>query len=134
MPIATATTTAFLIMYCPSSVGTSGCCHMNSGNKTIGEQTSAIWARSRGMTTRVIFGNRNKMPITHSISESRINNVSKCCIPTVCAVNASARGLAGLRPSNLMIPNQKKIKKIEKRATGMWIRLKNAISFKSMCV
>lgn len=133
MPIATATTTAFLRMYCPSSVGTNGACHIISGSRIRGEQTRAMWASRRGTTRRVIFGNRNKMPITHSIRESKMNRVSKCCIPTVWAVSAWASGPAGLSPSNLMLPNQKKIKKIENRATGMCMRLKKVSIFKSRC-
>lgn len=134
MPIATATTTAFLIIYCPSRVGTNDVCHIISGSSTSGEHTKSICASRRGITMRVILGNKNSIPITHSITDSRINNVSKCCIPIVCAVNAWARGLAGLSPSNLIIPNQKKIKKIEKRATGICMRLKKSIIFRSRCV
>lgn len=52
-------------------------------------------------------------------------------MPTVRAVRASASGLAGLRPSSLIRPNQKNIKNIENRATGTKVRLKNSISFKS---
>jgi hypothetical protein len=47
------------------------------------------------------------------------------------AVKASANGLAGLNPSIFMNPNQKNTKKIEKRANGMNVRLKKAISLRS---
>ncbi|MEF3269436.1 hypothetical protein, partial [Campylobacter jejuni] len=77
----------------------------------------------------VIFGNKNNIPITHSITASTINKASKYCIPTVFAVNASASELAGLKPKILIRPNKKKIINIDTRATGRNQRLKNAMSF-----
>ena len=53
-------------------------------------------------------------------------------MPTVLAVSASASGLAGLNPISLIRPNQKNIRNIENRATGINVRLKNAMSRKSI--
>jgi hypothetical protein len=72
------------------------------------------------------------MPTIHSSKAITINKVSKYCMPTVLAVRASARGLAGLAPTSLRNPNQKKIRKIDTLATGSKLRLKNAISCKSI--
>lgn len=131
MPIATATTTAFLMIYCPSSVGTRNPCQVYSGTSNSGEHTITIWNNSSGTTIRVILGNRNNIPTMHSITARMINSSSKNCIPTVFAVSASANGLAGLNPNNLINPNQKKTMKIDIRATGTNVRLKNAITRRS---
>lgn len=60
--------------------------------------------------------------------------MSKYCVPTVFATKACASGLAGLKPSNFINPNQKNIRKIENLATGIKVLLKNAMSFKSIAV
>lgn len=128
MPIATATTTAFLMIYCPSSVGTRKSCHACSGTSTSGEHTTAMWNKSSGITTRVAFGIKNRIPITHSTAASSIKSASKYSIPTVLAVSASASGLAGLMPSSFMSPNQKNMRNRETRATGLKVRWKKSIN------
>lgn len=72
------------------------------------------------------------MPMMHSITARMINSASKYCMPTVLAVNASASGLAGLSPSSLMNPNQKKTMKIDIRATGTNVRRKNSMTLRSI--
>ena len=74
------------------------------------------------------------MPTIHSKTAISANSRSKYCMPIVLVVSASARGLAGLSPSNLISPNQKNIRNIEKRAKGINVLRKNAISRRSNCV
>lgn len=104
-------------MYCPSKVGTNLACQVNSGTKNNGAQTTDIWQNSNGMVTRTAFGNKKSMPIIHSSNAIMMNNVEKYCNPTVLAVKASAKGLAGLKPSSFIKPNQKNITKSEILAT-----------------
>lgn len=63
-----------------------------------------------------------------------MNKASKYWIPTVLETKASAKGPAGLRPNNLIKPNQKNTTKNAIRANGINDLLKNFINRRSITI
>jgi hypothetical protein len=98
IPIARATIARSLMMYCPSSVGTSGWVHATLATITSGDETIPMWMRSNATEIRVIAGMRKSTPMTHSYTASALKDVVKYCIPMVWLVSAMASGVAGLSP------------------------------------
>lgn len=69
---ASATRAMFLIIYCPSNVGTNIFLHTMSGSKKRGRVVMMMCAEKRKKTIDVFLGKRNKMPIMHSNMENAI--------------------------------------------------------------
>lgn len=108
--IARATTTMFLIMYCPERVGAKGDCQVNSGSKKRGRIVVIMCGIKIATAYFVVFGKRNRTPISISARPRIIRNKSNCISfkNGIFIKSAYTKSLAGDSPKSLSEPNQKK--------------------------
>ena len=73
--------TIFLIMYCPTIVGTPNECQETSGKKRSGPNVVNICIPNMIMVYFVSLGIRNRIPIEHSNTPRRNTNDSILIVP-----------------------------------------------------
>ncbi|MBT4856708.1 hypothetical protein HON52_00795 [Candidatus Uhrbacteria bacterium] len=98
----------FLIMYCPSIVGTNGDCQTASGTKISGPKVVIIWTRSIGRAYFVHFFTRNSIPISISRSPRKIKKLLKGTPGIVIVKRLLTISSAGDMKRIFRNPNQKK--------------------------
>jgi hypothetical protein len=118
IPIAKAISIIFLIIYCPSNVGTIKPDHVVLVKKTSGNAVVIIWKNITGMTTLSAFGIKNNIPISTSKNPKRIINVSKGIMFNVSSNKDFTKGVAGERERTFSIPNQKNTRNKPNLASG----------------
>ena len=105
------TSTMFLIMYCPSSVGAYGiCAKVSWGKKINGVMVPSICTHSKSRVARMKTPKMSPKPIRHSHVARSKSAVSGAMRPKVSMLMVRvARSCAGLRPAkNLRAPNHMK--------------------------
>ncbi len=132
MLMAAAIITRFLIIYCPSKVGTKNPLQVTSGKIMSGKKVVIICKSSIGITTRSSPRIAKRIPIKHSKNPKRIINELNDMKLIVCSKSCCTNALAGESPTTFKMPNQKKTTNNPNRATGIEIRLKKFISLTSI--
>lgn len=127
IPIASPIIAKFLMIYWPSRVGTQAFCQVTSGNSTRGKKVVTICIASRNIATRSNLGNRKHTAINISNIPKNIMNWSKVMKGNVLSNKSATKELAGLCPSTLSSPNQKKITNTASLAKGTLVLRKNEI-------